>query len=123
MQPDSASDIARAIFNGVYLSVIGLTGFEVTPDYAAHSSATTYPKILRNLHWAVIALNGPLMLLVLANISLSEILSGANVLSLLASLTVGKGFRILLVIDAICVLGAGILTGRLNPKCLRKALS
>lgn len=51
------------------------------------------------------------MLLVYAIIPNSEILSGANVLSILAERVGGRWLRVVTVVDAILVLAGGVLTG------------
>ena len=51
------------------------------------------------------------MLLLFANLPTATILSGANVLSVLAEDVAGTWLRILIVIDAVLVLGGGVLTG------------
>lgn len=54
------------------------------PSYASSIKQGCFPKVLRNLHYPAIILNVTAMLLVLALVPLDAVLSGANVLSLLA---------------------------------------
>lgn len=55
-----------------------------TPSYVARIMPGRFPKVLRNMHYPAIILNALMMLLLLAVAPVNEILSGANVLSLLA---------------------------------------
>ncbi|KZT52939.1 hypothetical protein CALCODRAFT_458622, partial [Calocera cornea HHB12733] len=111
LRPSSASQTARAMFNGICIGFLGVTGFECTPTYIESVQPGAFPSVLRNLIVAVTALNAPLMLLVLANISMDQITDGANVLSVLAETVAGKWLRIIVVVDAIAVLLGGVLAG------------
>jgi amino acid transporter len=66
---------------------------------------------MRKLLWSAMILNVPLMLFSYAHLLSEVILSGANVLPLLAEKVAGKWLRILLVIDASLVLAGGVLAG------------
>ena len=105
------TNVGRAIFNGVCIGFLGVTGFECTPAYIEVIRPKDYSRVLRNLLWSAMALNVPLMLFVYVHLPSEDILSGANVLSLLAEKVAGKWLRILLVIDASLVLAGGVLTG------------
>jgi len=105
------SNVGRAIFNGVCIGFLGVTGFECTPAYIEVIRPKDYSRVIRNLLWAAMVLNVPLMLFVYAHLPGEVILSGANVLSLLAEKVAGRWLRILLVIDASLVLAGGVLTG------------
>ncbi|KAL4267203.1 hypothetical protein AB1N83_003056 [Pleurotus pulmonarius] len=107
----SSSGVARQIFNGVCLGVLGLTGFETTPSYVAKTKTNVFPLVLRNLHYPAIVLNVILMTSVLAIIHLPDITSGANILSLLADKVGGAWLRIWIVVDAMVVLCGGVLAG------------
>lgn len=102
----TANAIARQVFYGICIGILGLTGFECTqfhnfpdtpltfavhfnpgiPSYASSIKHGCFPKVLRNLHYPAIVLNATLMLLVLALLPLDTILGGANVLSVLAEI-------------------------------------
>jgi amino acid transporter len=105
------SSVGRAIFNGVCIGFLGVTGFECTPTYIEAIGPKDYGRVIRNLLWSAMVLNVPLMLFVYVHLPNEDILSGANVLSLLAEKVAGKWLRILLVIDASLVLAGGVLTG------------
>jgi len=87
-----------------------------------------YPKVLRNLHLSALVLNSGMMLLLIALLPLEVVESGENILGLLAqkvcTLSIldyacaevhdqvaGRWLRIVVVVDAIVVLCAGVLTG------------
>lgn len=111
--PDPRS-VAREIFYGICLGMLGLTGFECTPSYIARIKPGKFPLVLRNLHIPAIILNSIIMLLVLAVNPLEEVRSGANILSFLAQMTAGRWLRTWIVVDAIIVLCGGVLTGILS---------
>ncbi|PWZ03009.1 hypothetical protein BCV70DRAFT_197245 [Testicularia cyperi] len=104
--------IARAIFDGICVAFVGLTGVECSPSYINQVKPGQFPKALRNLHLIIISTEAPLMLLVLAVVPIEQVLSGANVLSLLGEVA-GRGhwLKLFVVIDACLVLCGGIITG------------
>ncbi|KAF5384450.1 hypothetical protein D9615_003405 [Tricholomella constricta] len=110
----SASAVAREIFNGFCLGMLGLTGFECTPSYIGRIKTGQLPLVLRNLHMPAIVLNSVIMVLVLAVVPLETVLGGANVLSVLAEMAAGRWLRMWIVVDAIIVLCGGVLTGILS---------
>ncbi|KAF8152993.1 amino acid permease-domain-containing protein [Crassisporium funariophilum] len=110
----SARSVAKQIYYGICLGMLGLTGFECTPSYISRIKPGKFPLVLRNLHIPAIILNTVMMLLVLAVIPLDVILSGANVLSILAQESAGRWLRTWIVVDAIIVLCGGVLTGILS---------
>ncbi|KAI0790136.1 amino acid permease-domain-containing protein [Irpex lacteus] len=110
----SASQIAHQVFNGVCIGILGLTGFECIPSYASSIKHGRYPKVLRNLHYPAIVVDVMAMLFVLALVPLDTVLSGGNVLSILAETAAGKWLRIITVADAVIVLCGGVLNGILS---------
>ncbi|KJA23900.1 hypothetical protein HYPSUDRAFT_39416 [Hypholoma sublateritium FD-334 SS-4] len=110
----SSSGIAKQIYYGICLGMLGLTGFECTPSYVSRIKPGKFPLVLRNLHIPAIGMNTVLMLLVLAVIPMDVILGGANVLSVLAQASGGRWLRTWIVVDAIIVLCGGVLTGILS---------
>ncbi|KAG8777012.1 hypothetical protein FRC12_000579 [Ceratobasidium sp. 428] len=111
LRPTTASDIARSIFNGVCIGFLGVTGFECTPSYIRDIKPDAYGPTLRNLLIMALFLNAPLMLLVYALLPSETILGGANVLSILAEVSVGRPLRILVVVDCVLVLAGGVFAG------------
>ncbi|KAI6165303.1 amino acid permease-domain-containing protein [Pisolithus thermaeus] len=105
--------VLRHIFYGGCVSMLGLTGFECAPAYAAKMRPGSYPSVLRNLHWSALVFNTTISLLVLALIPLDAESQG-NVLSVLADKVAGRWLRIWVAIDAVVVLCAGVLTGVLS---------
>ena len=63
------------------------------------------PQALRNLHAAILFTEPPLAFLVLAVVPMSQVLGTANILALLASLSSSNWLKILVIIDAVIVLG------------------
>ncbi|KAI5116511.1 hypothetical protein M0805_001866 [Coniferiporia weirii] len=122
-QPGSPSGTLRQIFDGLCLGMLGMTGFECSPDYVSAVRLGDFPKVLRNIHLPTICLYALLMLLVLANISLSVVNGGSNVLSVLADNVAGRWMRIWVVVDASIVLSAGVLTGILSACALCEKLA
>ncbi|CAL1697829.1 unnamed protein product [Somion occarium] len=90
------------------------SGTHCTPSYVSSIKPGRFPRVLRNLHYPAIFLNCLSMLFLLALVPLETILSGANVLSALASVAAGKWLRIWVVVDAVVVLCGGVLTGILG---------
>ncbi|KAH0831219.1 amino acid permease-domain-containing protein [Lanmaoa asiatica] len=123
----SPASILKQTFNGVCIGMLGLTGFECAPAYAAKMRPGTFPKVLHNLHISTMILNPMMMLFVLALLPLN-VQTQENVLSLLAQQVrlifvlcygcrrrivqvAGRWLRIWVVADAVIVLCAGVLTG------------
>ncbi|KAI6026044.1 amino acid permease-domain-containing protein [Pisolithus marmoratus] len=101
------------IFKGACVSMLGLTGFECAPAYAAKMRRGSYPSVLCNLHWSALVFNTAIALLVLALVPL-DVESQGNVLSMLAEKVAGRWLRIWVAVDAVVVLCAGVLTGVLG---------
>ncbi|KAJ7844513.1 amino acid permease-domain-containing protein [Mycena olivaceomarginata] len=113
-QPPSHAAIARQLFNGFCLGMLGLTGIECTPSYIGRIKPGHFPTVLRNLHLPTIVLNTLMIALVLATVPLEQVLGGANVLSVLAQISAGPWLRKWIVVDAAVVLCGGVLTGILS---------
>ncbi|KAF8318372.1 hypothetical protein DL93DRAFT_2183436 [Clavulina sp. PMI_390] len=111
LRPSGSASTAKAIFNGVCIGFLSVTGFESSPAYIEDIRPQGYKRILSNLLWGAAALDAPLMLVVFAILPQSQILSGANILSVLAEHVAGRWLRIITVVDAMLVLSGGVLTG------------
>ncbi|KAJ7035940.1 amino acid permease-domain-containing protein [Mycena alexandri] len=109
-----APAIARQLFNGFCLGMLGLTGIECTPAYIGRMKPGRFPFVLRNIHLPAIVLNTLMITLVLATVPLEQVLQGANLLSLLAEMAAGRWLRTWIVVDAAVVLCGGVLTGILS---------
>jgi hypothetical protein len=88
------------------------------PDYISNIRPGRYRHVLRNLHWAAIALNGPIVLLCWALLPSSTIYGGVNILSALAQVAGRRWMRIWIVADACLCLCAGVLTGIISACAL-----
>ncbi|KAJ7158011.1 amino acid permease-domain-containing protein [Mycena crocata] len=113
-QPPSGAAIARQLFDGFCLGMLGLTGIECSPSYIGRIKPGRFPRVLRNLHLPAILLNTLMITFVLAVVPLETVLHGANVLSLLAQSSAGSWLRKWIVVDAAIVLCGGVLTGILS---------
>ncbi|KAJ7838865.1 amino acid permease-domain-containing protein [Mycena olivaceomarginata] len=111
----SGADVARQLFYGFCLGMLGLTGIECTPSYIGRIKPGHHPLVLRNLHLPAIGLNTLLIILVLATVPLTTLLGAADVLSALAVVSAGKWMRRWVVADAIVVLCGGVLIGKCRP--------
>ncbi|KAJ7235606.1 amino acid permease-domain-containing protein [Mycena haematopus] len=113
-QPSTRAAIARQLFNGFCLGMLGLTGVECTPSYVGRIKFGRFPLVLRNVHLPAIVLNPLMITLILATVPLEQVLSGTNVLSVLAEMSAGPWLRKWIVVDATVVLCGGVLTGILS---------
>ncbi|KAJ1307239.1 hypothetical protein OPQ81_001352 [Rhizoctonia solani] len=111
LRPTSGTGIARSIFNGICIGFLGVTGFECTPVYIQNIKPKSYGPTLRNLLIMALFLNAPLMLFVYALLPSETILSGANVLSVLAEVAIGRPMRTVIVVDCLLVLSGGVFAG------------
>ncbi|CAE6422935.1 unnamed protein product [Rhizoctonia solani] len=111
LRPTNGTRIARSIFDGVCIGFLGVTGFECTPAYIQNIKPNSYGPTLRNLLVMALFLNAPLMLFVYALLPHETILSGANVLSVLAEVAIGRPMRIVIVVDCILILSGGVFAG------------
>jgi amino acid transporter len=50
---DPTSDVAKKIFYGFGLSLLGITGFETSANYIEEQAPGVYPKTLRNVVWGL----------------------------------------------------------------------
>ncbi|KAJ7510645.1 amino acid permease-domain-containing protein [Mycena galericulata] len=117
-QAPSRSAIARNVFDGFCLGMLGLTGIECTPAYIERMKPGRFPLVLRNMHLPAIVLNTLMITLVLATMPLETVLGGANVLSVLAEV-----LRNWIVVEAVVVLCSGVSTGILSACELFKQLA
>ncbi|KAI9449880.1 amino acid permease-domain-containing protein [Russula earlei] len=110
-RPGTSLETVHALFYGVCIAFLGVTGFECTPSYIEVIRPKDYSSILRNLILISAFLNTMLSFLASALLPLSSIIDRQNVLSALGSLTGGGWLHILVLIDAVSVLLGGVLTG------------
>ncbi|KAL7412945.1 amino acid permease-domain-containing protein [Mrakia frigida] len=114
-QWDGGRGAPRAVFNGICVGFLGVTGVECVPTFIQSINPRVYSSVIRNLLYGAILLNVPLLLLSFALLPSSLILSSTNILSLLASACFPAGstpwLRYLVVADAAIVLCGGVLCG------------
>lgn len=129
LRPHGSKETVKAIFFGTCIAFLGVTGnpfpllfcnmltssapgFEMTPTYIQHIRPESYDTTVTTGIITVTVLNAPLMLMVYALLPSDTILSGGNVLSLLAEKVAGKWLRYLVIIDCVLVVGGGcVLAG------------
>ncbi|GAA5991134.1 hypothetical protein JCM10908_006555 [Rhodotorula pacifica] len=124
-QLGSAREVVKAIYLGICIAFLGVTGFETTPDYASalRPSPHIYPAVLRSLQYIAIAINAPLLLCAFAVLPLDRILSVSSVLSDLGRTSAGKWLEIWVTVDAVVILLATILSGLVAALELLQRLS
>ena len=81
----------------------------MTPTYLEDIRPEAYNRVITSCIYTVTTLNAPLMLFVYALLPSDEILSGGNVLSLLAEKVAGKWLRYIVIIDCALVVGGGCI--------------
>ncbi|GJJ13232.1 hypothetical protein Clacol_007483 [Clathrus columnatus] len=123
LRPKDALHTVRAIFNGICVGFLGVTGFETTPTYVEVIRRDAYPSVLTIALTTTLLLNGPMMLCVYVVLPTEVILQGTNILSILASSVAGEWLRILVVIDAVLVLSGGIIDGICSANALLDRLA
>ncbi|OAD04682.1 hypothetical protein MUCCIDRAFT_139963, partial [Mucor lusitanicus CBS 277.49] len=113
--PDpEGSNPAQLIFNGLCIGLLGVTGFESAENYIEDLKPGTFPKVMNNMFGFLLALNAPMTLLVTALVPVPIIQeNSANAVSVLGEYAAGGGrwLRLWIMIDAVIVLCAGVLTG------------
>lgn len=111
LRPGSVGETASALFYGICVAFLGVTGFECTPSYIEVIRPKDYSSILRNLIIVSALLNTILSFFACALLPMNTIVNGTNVLSALGRLSGGSWLRILVLIDAVSVLLGGVMTG------------
>ncbi|KIJ54334.1 hypothetical protein M422DRAFT_58383 [Sphaerobolus stellatus SS14] len=111
LRPKGSESIARAVFNGICVGFLGVTGFETTPTYIEIIDRPSYPRVLTIVLFSALILNAPMMLFVYALLPSETILSGTNILSILADSVAGKWLRIVVVVDCLFVLSGSVIGG------------
>lgn len=109
-EPNPALMIAK----GVCIGLLGVTGFESAENYIEDLKPNTFPKVMNNMFGFLLALNTPMTLLVTVLVPVPIIKeNAANAVSVLGEYAAGgqHWLRIWIMIDAVIVLCAGVLTG------------
>ncbi|GAA6032072.1 hypothetical protein JCM8097_007054 [Rhodosporidiobolus ruineniae] len=117
--------VARAIYKGVCVAFLGVTGWETAPDYVSslRPDRRTYPRVLRSLQVIAVCINAPLLLVVFAVLPMEDILGNASVLSALGKRSAHKWLGLLVTVDAVLILCATILAGLVSAIALLHRLS
>ncbi|GAA5888603.1 hypothetical protein JCM6882_009016 [Rhodosporidiobolus microsporus] len=124
-QLPSGSAIARAIYRGICIAFLGVTGFETAPDYitSLRPDPKTYPTVLRSLQLIAVCINAPLLLCAFAVLPMEEILGNNSVLSALGRASAGRWLGVVVTVDAVLILCATILSGLISAIALIQRLS
>ncbi|GAA6057615.1 hypothetical protein JCM3770_004995 [Rhodotorula araucariae] len=119
-QASSAGGIAKAVFQGICIAFLGVTGFETAPDYATslRPASHIYPTVLRSLQLIAIAINAPLLLCTFAVLPLDEILGVPSVLATLGRTSAGRWLGVWVTVDAVLILAATVLAGLVSAIAL-----
>lgn len=110
-RPVGGASIAKSIFDGICIGLLGVTGFESTPAFIAQIRESAYKPVLRNLIFGALAVNIPILTVIYACLPNETILGGANVLSALGGQVAGSWLSKVVVVDSFVVLCGGVLTG------------
>ena len=104
-------DLVTAVFLGFSASLLGISGFESSANFVEEQDTGVFRKTLRNMLIAVVIFNPLTSIISLNLLPLSEIVGHKeHLLSQIAFLTGGEGFRSLIVLDATVVLSGAVLT-------------
>ncbi|GAA5814005.1 hypothetical protein MFLAVUS_007495 [Mucor flavus] len=102
------------VLKGVCIGLLGVTGFESAENYIEDLKPGTFPKVMNNMFGFLFALNAPMTLLVTVLVPVPVIMANAaNAVSVLGEYAAGGAswLRIWIMVDAVIVLCAGVLTG------------
>ncbi|KAG2199866.1 hypothetical protein INT46_003723 [Mucor plumbeus] len=102
------------IFKGLCIGLLGVTGFESAENYIEDLKPGTFPKVMNNMFGFLLAINAPMTLLVTVLVPVPIIqANSANAVSILGEYAAGgsRWLRLWIMIDAVIVLCAGVLTG------------
>ncbi|KAI5454120.1 hypothetical protein NCC49_005110 [Naganishia albida] len=121
--PSGSGRIARSIFNGICIGLLGVTGFESAPTYISIIKPDVYPAVLRNLIIGALLVNLSVLVVTYAVLPTEQILGGANILSLVGQVAGGTWLRKIIVVDSAIVLCGGVLTGAVTSCSLIERLT
>ncbi|CAG8439050.1 15901_t:CDS:2 [Acaulospora colombiana] len=111
-QDPGSGNPAWDIFYGTCIGLLGITGFETSANYIEDQKPGVYQKTVRNMWMLAFFFNAPISLLALAIMPMSTFKEHQNdIISTMGKYAVGSWLQTLVIIDAIVVLGAGVLTG------------
>ncbi|PHZ08872.1 uncharacterized protein RHIMIDRAFT_241093 [Rhizopus microsporus ATCC 52813] len=114
------------ILKGSCIGLLGVTGFESAENYIEDLKPNTFPKVMNNMFGFLFIINAPLTLLTTALVPINVIQeNAANVVSILGQYATGgsRWLRMWIMIDAVIVLCAGVLTGLIGAVGLVQRLA
>jgi amino acid transporter len=117
-------DLVIAVFLGFSASLLGISGFESSANFVEEQDTGVFRKTLRNMLIAVVIFNPLTSIISLNLLPLSEIVGHKeHLLSQIAFLTGGEGFRSLIVLDATVVLSGAVLTSFIGVAGLARRMA
>ncbi|CAO3572268.1 unnamed protein product [Mortierella alpina] len=124
--PHPDANVARLIWDGFCLGLLGVTGFESVEGYLEDLKPGAFPSIMMFMWICITVVNAPITLLVMAVVPMSEVIDNpaSSILTLAKAVSSNSPWLTYwLVIDAAIVLGAGVLTGMVGVLGLFERLS
>ncbi|CAG8458490.1 10155_t:CDS:2 [Ambispora leptoticha] len=107
-----SGNAAFDIFKGVCVGLLGATGFETSSNFIEDQKPGVFPKTMRNMWLMVLFFNVSISLLSTAILPLSTFSEYPNsLISIMGAHAGGEWLRTVIVVDAVIVLCAGVLTG------------
>ncbi|KAG0165359.1 hypothetical protein DFQ30_008560 [Apophysomyces sp. BC1015] len=116
----------RMVFQGFCIGLLGVTGIESAENYIEDLKPNTFPKVMNNMYGLLLMLNTPMTLLVTALVPMSLVPdNAATIISVLGQHATGgsRWLRMWIMIDAVIVLCAGVLTGLVGATGLVQRLA
>ncbi|KAG1139457.1 hypothetical protein G6F37_007277 [Rhizopus arrhizus] len=114
------------IAKGVCIGLLGVTGFESAENYIEDLKPNTFPKVMNNMFGFLVVINAPLTLLTTVLVPIPIIqANSATAVSVLGQYAAGgsRWLRVWIMIDAVIVLCAGVLTGLIGAVGLVQRMS
>ncbi|CAO3664430.1 unnamed protein product [Umbelopsis ramanniana] len=111
--PEGSSAV-KMIFNGFCVGLLGVTGYETAGNFIEELQPSDFPKVMRNMFGFLTLLNSPITLVATALVPIEELRNNSAIaVSILGQYAVGghRWLRIWIMVDAVIVLCAGVLTG------------
>ena len=104
-------NLPRALLFGFAAAMLGISGFESSPNYVEEQAEGTFPKTLRNMWIAVTIFNPGMAFLALALVPIPEVAQHKEaLLAYMGNLAGGPWLFVLISIDATLVLSGAVLT-------------
>jgi len=124
--PPSLNEIIKQVFFGFCIGLLGTTGFECTQSYIEDIKPNTFPKIMRNLWLMVFFGNTSIGFLATTIVPLDIFQNNSDrAISILGQYATDGQYwlRIWIVVDAVIVLCAGVLTGLVGVSAIFERLA